>query len=143
MLREKIINMDFFQIIWVLLGVCLLGFYNGLLLKDDKTPEESEENKKLENQWHLVGALVFIYLGITTYMMWGWEYIPLTLSSFWLIFGGIVHKIGLNKPFFFVGTSAKTDRLLRRFFPTNTEKKSAILKSVCFILSVLLIILKK
>jgi hypothetical protein len=35
-------------IIWVLIGVILLGFYNGLLLADDKLPELDPKNKSLE-----------------------------------------------------------------------------------------------
>lgn len=128
-------------IIWILLGVVLLGFYNGQLLLDDKTSEDDPKNKQIELKWHLIGACIFIYLSATTCYLWSWKYVPFSISSFWVIFAAIVHKIGLNKPFFFVGTTAKTDKLIRRFFPKNPEKASAILKITSLILSLLSIIL--
>ncbi len=127
-------------IIWILTGVVLLGFYNGQLLLDDKTPEDDPKNKDIEKSWHFLGACIFLYLTITAWYVWGWEYIPFALSSFWTIFAAIVHKVGLNKPPFFVGTTAKTDKLIRRFFPENPEKGSAILKITTLILSLLAII---
>lgn len=129
-------------IIWVLLGVVLLGFYNGLLLKDDKLSEDDPQNKKIESYWHFVGSLIFIYLALTTWYVWDIKYIPLTLSSFWCLFGGIVHKVGLNKPFFFVGTTAKTDKLLRKVFPKNPELLSGIVKIATLVISILFVIFK-
>lgn len=133
--------MDILAIIWVLIGVSLLGFYNALLLLDDKTPEEDPKNKKIENKWHGVGAALFIFLSITAWYNWGYEYAPLMLSSFWCLFGGIVHKVGLRKPFFFVGTTAKTDKLIREIFKKNPETGSAILKIGVMILSLILLFL--
>jgi len=128
-------------IVWILISVILLGFYNGLLLKDDKLSENDPQNKKIELYWHFVGSLIFIYISLTTWYVWDIKYIPLTLSSFWGIFGGIVHKIGLNKPFFFVGTTAKTDKLIRKLFPKNPELLSGILKITLILLSILIIVL--
>lgn len=129
-----------FGVIWILLGVVLLGFYNGQLLLDDKTPEDDPKNKNIEANWHFVGACIFLYLSITAWYVWGLEYIPFALSSFWVIFAAIVHKVGLNKPFFFVGTTAKTDKLIRWLFPKNPEMGCAILKITTLILSVLAVI---
>ena len=127
-------------LIWSLIGVILLGFYNGLLLLDDKTSENDPSNKEIEEEWHIVGAAIFCYIAITAWMIWGIEYVPFVLSSFWTIFAGIVHVIGLKKQFFFVGTTAKTDILIRRVFPKNPEIGSAILKCLSMILSILLLI---
>lgn len=127
-------------IIWCLVGVVLLAFYNALLVLDDKTPENDLINKEIETEWHVVGAAIFCYIAITAWMIWGVEYIPFVLSAFWLIYGGIVHVIGLKKPFFFVGTTAKTDIVIRKIFPKNPENGSAFLKCLVMILSVLLLI---
>jgi hypothetical protein len=129
-----------FGIFWILIGVILLGFYNAQLLLDDKTPEDDPKNKNIEDSWHFIGACIFIYLAITAWYIWGIEYVPFVLSSFWVIFAAIVHKIALNKPPFFVGTTAKTDKLIRRFFPKNPEKGSMIVKVMALILSVLAVI---
>lgn len=127
-------------IFWILIGVILLGFYNGLLLLDDKTPEDDPKNIKIQKGWHLIGGLVFLYLGLTAWYVWNWTYVPFTIASFWMIFATIVHKIGLNKPAFFVGTTAETDKLIRKLFPENPERGALILKSSALILSILVII---
>jgi hypothetical protein len=126
-------------IVWSILGVCLLGIYNALLILDDRTPEEDPKNKEIEGDWHEVGACLFIYLGITAWYSWGIEYAPLIISLFWCLFAGIVHTIGLKKPFFFVGTTAKTDQLIRKIFKKKPEVGSGILKIVCILLSLVLI----
>jgi hypothetical protein len=126
-------------IFWLLMGAVLMGWYNALLLLDDKTLKTEEMNKEIEEYWYGVGAGIFFYLSLTTIFIWGMEYVPFTLSSFWLLFAGIVHNIGLNKPFFFVGTTAKTDILLRIIYPKNPELASAILKFTLFFLSLLLL----
>lgn len=131
-----------FNIFWTLLGISLLGLYSALMLKDDKTPETDPSNKKLENQWHFVGAAFFCYFAASLWFLFGFQYVPFCLSSFWMIFGGIIHKVGLNKEFFFVGTTAKTDIFLRRLFPRNPNKGSAILKISIFVASLIYLILK-
>lgn len=128
-------------IFWILTGCTLLGFYNALLLKDDKMPEDDPRNKQTETNWHYVGAALFLYLSLTAWVAWGIEYVFFSLSCFWTLFAGIVHKVGLNKPFFYVGTTAKTDRLLRQLFPQNPEKGSAILKLGTLIASLIFIII--
>lgn len=127
--------------IWILIGVALLGVYNGLLILDDRTPENDSSNKEIEKGWHFIGAGIFLYLAVTACKMWGWPYIPLTLSLFWSLFAGLVHIIGLKKGFFFVGTTAKTDILLRKIFKKNPEVGSAILKALAVILSAILILI--
>lgn len=127
-------------IIWILIGVVLMGLYNGLLLLDNKTPENDPNNKDIKDAWHSVGAAIFIYLSTTAWFVWDIAYVPFALSSFWLLFAGIVHKIGLKKPFFYVGTTAKTDILLRKLFPKNPELGSAILKSTLLVMSLIILI---
>lgn len=127
--------------ILILIGFfILLGLYNALLLKDDKTPEDSPLNKQTEKMWHLIGATLFSYIAIVSWYYFNWKFALFTLSGFWLIFGSIVHKIGLNKPIFFVGITASTDKLLRKIYPKNPELLSGILKISLFILSLLLIL---
>lgn len=127
-------------IIWTLIGAILLGFYNGLLLQDDKTQENDPLNTSIEDKWHIVGAILFIYLAATGWNMYGIVYVPFILSSFWLIYAGIVHKIALKKGVFYVGTKAFTDRFLRKISSKNPELVSAILKLIAFIGSLILLL---
>jgi hypothetical protein len=128
-------------IIWVLFGVVILAYYNALLIIDNNIPDTNSENIKIKERWHFVGAILFIFISITSWYNWGFWYAPLTLSCFWALFGGIVHKVALNRPFFFVGTTAKTDRVLRKIFPNNPQKASAIIKISVLILSIIAIII--
>lgn len=130
-------------IIYLLFAVVLIGLYNGLLLLDDKTLESDPKNKEIEKKWHTVGAALFLFISASAWYFFGWQYILLGLSAFWSLFGGIVHKVGLNKPFFFVGTTAKTDLMIRKVFPKKPELGSAIAKIGVLALSVLLIIIFK
>lgn len=128
--------------ILVLIGFfILLGLYNGLLLKDDKIPENDPSNKQTEKMWHLTGAALFCYISIVAWYYFNWKYALFSLSGFWLVFGSIVHKVGLNKPFFYVGTTASTDKLIRRISSKSPELVSGILKTSFFLLSLLLILL--
>jgi len=127
-------------IIFTLIGVILLGFYNALLLKEGRTLPDSPDISKISKQWHMVGAAIFLYISIAVGYSFGWKFIPFSLSCFLAIFAGIVHKLGLGKSFFFVGTTAKTDQLLQKWFPNNAEKGSAILKISMLVVSIALII---
>lgn len=49
---------------------------------------------------------------------WAWQSWPSVLllaSLFWLGHDGIVNRVGLNRPFFYVGTTAALDRFFQRF----------------------------
>jgi hypothetical protein len=129
------------MIILIILNLVVsLGFYNAYLLLDDKTDENNPINKSLEKKWHFIGAYLFLSLSGTIYFFTReWKYIPFVLSSFWLIFGGIVHVVGLNKPFFYVGTTAFTDKLLRYISAKNPDITSAIIKLALLISSILII----
>ena len=129
-------------ILWTLFGVIIIGFYNGLMILDDKTPENDPKNKTIEYNWHIVGAILFTYISITAWNVWGVKYVPFVLSCFWGLFAGIVHRVGLDRPFFFVGTTAVTDRWLRNLFPKNFVLASAILKILALLISIIIIVLK-
>jgi hypothetical protein len=125
-------------ILWILIGVVLLALYNSYLLLDNKTG--TPENLKIKDRWHFIGATLFLYISLSASYFFGLKYLLFSLSLFYIIFAGIVHKVALNKPFFFVGTTAKTDILFRRLFPHNTELMSMIIKSSILIISMLLLL---
>lgn len=129
-------------VLWILLGVTILGLYNGLMLLDDKTDENSDKNSQIESDWHIVGAALFLYLAFTFWYAIGIQYALLAIAAFWILFAGIVHRVGLHKPFFFVGTTAKSDKLLRKWFPNNPERASAVLKLLVFAAALVLTILR-
>lgn len=131
-----------FSFIWIIVGVIILGLYNSFMILDNKTPENDINNKIIKKKWHFCGALLFIYIAITISFVWGIIYIPLVLSTFWMLFAGIVHKIGLKKPFFYIGETAETDVLIKKVFKKKAEFIIIVLKILSLIGSIILVYLK-
>lgn len=128
-----------FNIIHITLLIGAFGLYGGLLLLDDKLPEDHVKNKRIEIYWHFVGALVFGIFAYTFYRFLGWRYVPLCFALAWLLFGGIVHVVGLRLDFFYVGTTAVTDRMQRwlaSLLRLSSTTLSAFLKISFLILSI-------
>lgn len=65
-----------------------------------------------------------------------WAIALFTASLFWLIHDGIVNIIGLDRKFFFVGTTAFMDRMFRWFFPGNPSLAMGIAKGSILALSI-------
>jgi hypothetical protein len=65
--------------------------------------------------WHRAQAIQQAGVIIVTALLSGyWQVIPLGAGLFWLIHDGIVNRIGLERPFFFVGTTAWIDRQFQK-----------------------------
>lgn len=105
--------MTLYPLLEMLMAPVLLGFYNAYLILDDRTPEEDTSNRRLEFIWHLAGGAIFCYFAWLYAGKYGYGAVLYTLANFWLFFAGIVHKVALKKPFFFVGTTAMTDKSIR------------------------------
>lgn len=52
---------------------------------------------------------------VVAYLCGCWQIVPLGAAMFWLIHDGIVNRVGLDRPFFFVGTTAWIDRQFQKF----------------------------
>lgn len=132
-----------YNLVHISLLISSLGVYSAYMLLDDKLPEEDPRNKMIEWTWHAVGAIVFAFLAYTFSRFIGWKYAFFVLSQFWLLFAGIIHTVALKKPFFFVGTTAATDKIIQRtavLVRLSPLLTSAILKITALILSVLIIL---
>ena len=131
-------------IFWILVASLLLALYNAFLIMDGNFPANSPEpfltiKKKIKKAWHITGGIIMLFITITACSIWGIKYAPLCFSVFWLLFAGIVHKVGLMKSFFYVGTTAYSDNLLRKYFPNNPERASAVLKISVTLISLLIV----
>lgn len=129
----------------ILAIVILFAFYNAYLILDGRTPDDVPQNAKFEFAWHAFGAGIFSCIAALAYFIAGKYYAPFVLSSFWLIFGGIVQVVALKKSIFYVGQRAVTDRIIRwvgKAVHVNEQIVCAILKIAAFILSILLIFRK-
>lgn len=82
-----------------------------------------------KTRWHFWQAVrqgTFIVFAAVFAGHWAVAFI--TASLFWLIHDGIVNIIGLDRKFFFVGTTAWFDKTFRRFFPGNPSAAMAVTK---------------
>lgn len=75
--------------------------------------------QKANKKWHSWQAVVqlafYVIIGLSTHEAYGIATALLYLSFFWLLFDGILNKVALNKPFFYVGTTAFIDKQFQRF----------------------------
>lgn len=124
-------------ILWVLVGVIFLALYNSFLLIDAWTSDINPDNKLIKDYWHSLGAVIMIYLSTTAWYLFGFKYFVFMMTNFWVLFGGIVHVFALNRPFFYVGTTAKTDKIFRKVFPKNTMFYSGLIKSILYLASLI------
>ena len=70
----------------------------------------------MNTNWHRAqAAQQSAVILATAYLSGCWQIVPLGAALFWLIHDGIVNRIGLDRPFFFVGTTAWIDRQFQRF----------------------------
>lgn len=122
MVEKNNINM---VLILILIFAILFGIYNSFHILDKKT-----NNPKYNNYWHIAGSLIFVYVSIISFVSLGFWGVISSLMIFWVIFGGIVHILGLKKPFFYVGVTAKTDIFFRKIFKKNTEFWSGLIKLI-------------
>jgi hypothetical protein len=127
-------------ILWVLVGVIFLALYNSFLLIDAWTSDLHPDNKLIKDYWHGLGAAIMLYLSTTAWYLFGLKYFVFMMTNFWVLFGGIVHVFALNRPFFFVGTTAKTDILFRKVFPKNTMFFSGLIKSIIYLVSLIYLV---
>jgi hypothetical protein len=130
--------------IFIILFCLALAMYNSYLIEDSRIEDGTVQDRKSKRAWHCWGAVIFILLAGLGWYVGGWQWTLLTLSVFWLIFAGIVHAIALKKSFFYVGTTAVTDRMIRSmasFLNMKPVVLAAILKISAVVISVIFIIL--
>lgn len=93
-----------------------------------KTLDTFAQSADMNTNWHRAQAAQQVFvLGAFGVLSGVWQVIPLGAALFWLLHDGIVNRIGLDRPFFYVGATAWIDRQLQRLFK-NPARGSAVLK---------------
>ena len=108
----------------------------GLFYAVDMLTEPSNVNQKW-HFWQAVQQATFITLAAV--YAESIQVAAICASLFWLIHDGIVNIVGLDRKFFFVGTTAAIDRLFQRF-PTPPLAQ-AVAKCLILALSILAFII--
>lgn len=89
------------------------------------------QSADMNTNWHRAqAAQQSAVILVTAYLSGCWQLVPLGAAMFWLIHDGIVNRVGLDRPFFFVGTTAWIDRQFQRFAkpePAMAVAKAALL----------------
>lgn len=68
-----------------------------------------------KKKWHIwQGARQLLFISFAGVYLMSWKFVFLGMAIFWILHDGILNKVGLNKPFFFVGTTARIDIMMRR-----------------------------
>lgn len=97
----------------------------GLFYAADSLIEQWDANQK----WHFWQAVrQGTFIVFAAIFAGHWAVALFTASLFWLIHDGIVNVIGLDRKFFFVGTTAWFDKTFRRLFPGNPSAAMAVTK---------------
>jgi hypothetical protein len=98
-------------------------------------PEEAYDNNKLWHKWkginHLsLYGLLFLGFGFKTMLMFA--------VSFWALFDVLVNVVVLKRPPFYVGTTAGTDKFLRKlgeFLHIKPEIASVLIKMLILLIT--------
>lgn len=82
-------------------------------LKDDRTPNTENLNGRYSDVWHATGGIFRIAACWVIGRAYGWEFCYAALVATWIWFDGAINTWVLRKEWFYVGTTARTDRAIR------------------------------
>jgi hypothetical protein len=98
------------------------------------------KNKEYSKKWHSWKAVnqgIFFFF---IFILFGVKILTVNIVFYWVFFDGFLNITVLNKPFFFVGTTAATDiRLTKiaKFLRLSPSNLAAILKIILIITSII------
>ena len=101
-------------------------------------PEEAYANNKL---WHKWKAINHISLYGLLFLGFGFKTMLIFAVSFWALFDVLVNIVVLKRPPLFVGTTADTDKFLRKlgeFLHIKPEIASVLIKVVILIIAIII-----
>lgn len=82
-------------------------------IKDDRTPNTEDLNKRYSEVWHATGGICRLLTCWVIGRAYGWDYCYMALVGTWIWFDGAINTWVLRKEWFYVGTTALTDRSIR------------------------------
>lgn len=106
-----------------------------------RTAKHIAQSADMNTNWHRAqAAQQSAVILVTAYLSGCWQLIPLGAGLFWLIHDGIVNRIGLDRPFFFVGTTAWIDRQFQKL--SDPELAMAVAKAGLLVAGIVLLFIK-
>lgn len=101
-------------------------------------PEEAYVNNKL---WHKWKGINHISLYGLLLLGFGFKTMLIFAVAFWALFDVLINVVVLKRPPFFVGTTADTDKFLRKlgeFLHIKPEIASVLIKVVILIIAIII-----
>lgn len=107
------------------------------LERDYNIVARHKEYSQLWHKWKAVNQGIFFFVML---ILCGLKLTLVNVIFYWIIFDGFLNISVLNKPFFYVGTTAKTDIRLHQlaaFLKTTPSNLAAALKIILLIFSII------
>ena len=101
-----------------------------------------ETHQEYSIKWHNAKGLNQIIFFTLILMLFGLRIMTFDIIVYWILFDGFSNKKVLNKPFNYVGTTAKTDILLQKvskLFNISVSTTSIGLKLLLLVISIILL----
>lgn len=114
-------------------------------IRDDRTLNTDPKNRKFSAIWHLTGGIGRLVTCWLLFRAFGWEWGLSAAVILWIWFDGAINTWALNKEWWYVGTTAQTDRLLQwagKKLHIDPRALNAAIKALA-IISVLIILIHK
>lgn len=115
--------MEVLKILVPVFGLALYGVFDALAdayifqwLYTHRGRSTASDALDFNRLWHRAqAAQQALVILVVSYLSGHWSLLLLGAGLFWLIHDGVVNLVGLGRPFFYVGSTAWTDRLFQRF----------------------------
>jgi len=112
-----------FLVLFVVISI-LFSVFNGLVINwqqalpvsDKATPEQYAKSKRLSWVWHKIGFIIHFLLVVLFAFVGGWIWMLVGFFLNW-IGHNIIIALMMGQKWYFVGTTADTDKLIRKLFP--------------------------
>lgn len=130
------------ELIYTIVLAVAFAMHEKYRIADEQTVSE-KDSLPLKAKWHWnkgsVQLLIFLFIGYTVWVRTGnlkssVSVMMLCMSAYWFLHDGLINKLALRKGWFYVGKTARIDKLLG-------SRASAIIKIVAIIACIIAVIL--
>lgn len=110
------------------------------LLKDDRTSNNTTEDKTIKRYWHIFGGILHVWMGYVMEQAYGNGIGLFTGAIMWIFFDGAINSMVLRKEWWYVGSTAWIDiaqQQLGKWIHTDPRLVSAILKLSTLVVAII------
>lgn len=97
--------------------IVALGMYNGYVMRCDKDEDEIACYKGVSQSINLITIVAFTCLSLIVFSYTkSYALVFFSLATFLVFYDGVIHILGMRKPFFYVSNVLLSDKLIRALF---------------------------